>query len=75
MMGRKNADMNSQNRALRVGGFIFGIVCLAHLWRLFAHIDIQIGTYHFPTWGSVVGAIVAGTLSLWMGRLSSGRAS
>jgi hypothetical protein len=71
----KNVDMNSQNRALRVGGIIFGIVCLAHLWRLFAHIDIQVGTHHFPIWGSVAGAIVAGALSLWMWRLSSARRS
>jgi hypothetical protein len=75
MIDGKNVDMNSQNRALRVGGIIFGIVCLVHLWRLFAHIDIQVGTYHVPIWGSVVGAIVAGVLSLWMWRLSSGRSS
>lgn len=75
MIDGKNADMNSQNRALRVGGIIFGIVGLAHLWRLFAHIDIQVGTHHFPIWGSVVGAIVAGALSLWMWRLSSARGS
>lgn len=75
MMDGKNKDMNSQNRALRVGGIIFGIVCLAHLGRLFAHIQIQIGSYFVPTWASVVGAIVAGALSLWMWRLSSGRGS
>lgn len=75
MIDGKNVGMNSQTRALRVGGIIFGIVCLAHLWRLFAHIQIQIGSYLFPIWGSVAGAIVAGTLSLWMWRLSSGRGS
>ena len=75
MIDGKNGDMNSQTRALRVGGIIFGIVCLAHLWRVFAHIQIQIGSYLVPIWGSVVGAIVAGGLSLWMWRLSSGRGS
>jgi hypothetical protein len=75
MIDGKNVDMNSQNRALRVGGIIFGIMCLVHLWRLFAHIDIQVGTYHFPIWGSAVAAIVAGALSLWMWRLSSTRSS
>ena len=75
MIDGKNVGMNSQTLALRVGGIIFGIVCLAHLWRLFAHIQIQIGSYLFPIWGSVAGAIVAGALSLWMWRLSSGRGS
>jgi hypothetical protein len=71
----KNVGMNSQNLALRIGGIIFGIVCLAHLWRIFAQIPVQIGTHDVPIWGSVAGAIVAGALSLWMWRLSSARGS
>ena len=75
MIDRKNVNMNSQNMALRVGGIVFGIMCLVHLWRIFAHIPVQIGTHDVPIWGSALGAIVSGGLSLWMWRLSSGRGS
>jgi tetrahydromethanopterin S-methyltransferase subunit E len=73
MIGRKNVSMNSQSFGLRVAGIVFGLVSLGHLWRLLAHTDIHIGSHHVPIWASVVGLIVAGALSIWMWRLSSGR--
>jgi len=75
MIDGENVDMNSQNLALRIGGIIFGIVCLAHLGRIFADIPVQVGSHYFPIWGSAAGAIVSGALSLWMWRLSSAHSS
>jgi hypothetical protein len=66
-------NMNSQTLGLRTAGIIFGIFCLIHLWRVFAHVDVAVGTHHLPIWGSVVGLIVAGGLSIWMFRLSANR--
>jgi hypothetical protein len=64
--------MSSQKTGLRVAAVIFGIISLVHLWRmLFAHFTVQIGSHQLPLWGSVVGFIVAGFLSIWMWRLAS----
>ena len=57
-------SMNSQTLGLRVAGFIFGIMCLGHIWRFFANVDVQVGSHHLPMWGSVVAMIVGGGLSL-----------
>jgi tetrahydromethanopterin S-methyltransferase subunit E len=67
--------MNSQTLGLRLAGIIFGLVCLAHLWRLVAHTNVMIGHHHVPMWPSVLGLIVAGVMSIWMFRLSAARAS
>lgn len=58
--------MSSQTPALRIAGFLFAVFCLGHVWRLFAHINVQIGSHNIPMWPSVIAAIVAGMLSLWM---------
>ena len=51
---------------LYVAGTIFGLVALVHLYRLYSHFSIIIGTTEVPSWVSVVGVIVAGGLSYWM---------
>lgn len=51
---------------LLVAGTVFGIVALAHLYRIYSHFNIVIGTTEIPAWASIVGAIVAGVLSWWM---------
>ncbi len=65
--------MNSQTTGLRVASVVFGLVCLGHLWRLYAHANIRIGDHFVPMWASVLGLIIAGGLSIWMWRLSSAR--
>lgn len=66
--------MNSQSIGLRVAGLVFGLICLVHLWRLvFSHFTVQVGSHVIPLWGSGIGAIVAGILSIWMFRLSASR--
>lgn len=64
--------MSSRVLGLRVAGTIFGIVCIAHIWRLVSHSAVLIAGNPIPTWPSVLGAIVSGALSIWMWRLASG---
>jgi len=66
--------MKSQQTGLRVASLVFGLVCLAHIWRvLMSHFTVQIGSHQIPLWGSWVAVVVAGGLSIWMWRLSSAR--
>jgi hypothetical protein len=65
--------MNSPNTALRLAAIFSGVICLGHLWRLLAHIDVRIGSHDIPSWPSLLAVIVAGALSLWFWRLSSHR--
>jgi hypothetical protein len=51
---------------LYVAGTIFGLVALVHLYRLYAHFNLVIGTTEVPSWANVVAFIVAGGLSIWM---------
>ena len=65
--------MNAQATGLRVAALVFALVAIGHLWRLFAKAQVVIGTTQIPMWISVAGLVVAGTLSIWMWRLSSAR--
>jgi hypothetical protein len=56
----------SKKAPLFVAGTIFGIVALAHLYRIFEHFNIVVGTTVVPEGASIVGLIVAGALSFWM---------
>jgi hypothetical protein len=51
---------------LYVAGTIFGLIALIHLYRLYSHFSIIIGTTEVPSWVNVVAAVVAGGLSYWM---------
>lgn len=51
---------------LYVAGTVFGLVALVHLYRLYSHFNLMIGTTEVPYWANFVGAIVAGGLSYWM---------
>ncbi|HEY2125325.1 MAG TPA: hypothetical protein VGG94_07665 [Chthoniobacterales bacterium] len=65
--------MNSPRVGLRVAALFFGLVCLGHAWRLFAHLEVRIGSYDIPTWPSMVAVFVTGALGLWFWRLSASR--
>ncbi len=69
----KNQPMNPQATGLRVSGLIFALVAIGHLWRLVTQAQIVISTTQIPMWVSVVGVIIAGTLSIWTWRLSARR--
>ena len=52
--------------ALFVAGIMFGLFALVHLIRLFSKFEVTVGGRIIPMWVSVVGLLVAVTLSLWM---------
>ena len=66
--------MTSQRIALRIAAILFGLVCIAHIWRLIAQTELQINGIVLPMWPSVIAAIVTAMLTLWMWKLA-GRGS
>lgn len=63
--------MNSPLVGLRVAATVFGIVCLAHFWRVLAHMSLRLDNFEIPQWLSLVAATGAGVLSAWLWRLST----
>lgn len=57
---------------LLITGVLFGVVALAHLVRLALGWPVQIGDLAVPLWVSVIGALVAGALSIWALNLTRG---
>jgi hypothetical protein len=53
-----------------VAGTISGLVCLAHVVRLFTQFPISLSGYPVPVWMSGIGIIVAGSLAWWFWSLS-----
>ena len=62
--------MNSPQLGLRIAGTIFGLVCLAHLVRLFLPFSVMVGSHAVPVWLSAAGFIVTGLLAFWLWTLS-----
>ena len=58
--------MDSKKRALNVAGTIFLLVATLHLSRVIFKWDVVVAQFTVPHYYSVVGAIVAFSLSLWM---------
>ena len=63
--------MSSPKAGLRVAAFVFGVMCLGHLWRIWSGLEARIGTLDIPMWLSVGAVVVSGGLSVWLWRLSS----
>jgi hypothetical protein len=57
---------------VQISGALFGIIALAHLFRLFRHWPIDLGGYMVPLWVSWLGLLLAGGLSVWALRLMRG---
>ena len=64
--------MHSHVVALRVGGTVFGLICLAQLTRvlMFPEVVVLVGGYRMPLWLSMVAAVVLGGLTFWMWKVS-----
>ena len=62
--------MNSTTNALRLAASIFGLVGLAQLARVWLHVEIAIGGFVVPLWPSGVAALVAGSLCVWLWKVS-----
>lgn len=56
----------SKNIALKVSGIVFAIVAVMHLLRIIFNSEIIISGYVVSMQFSIVGAIVALCLSIWM---------
>ena len=54
---------------LQISGTLFGLIALAHLYRLFRHWPVEIAGNTMPLWASWVGLALAGGLSVWALRL------
>jgi uncharacterized membrane protein len=48
-----------------IASAIFALMALAHLYRLFAHFQVIIGSHPIPMWVSYVAIVVTAVLS-WM---------
>jgi hypothetical protein len=66
--------MSSQASGLRVASVIFALFALAHVVRLAKQAQVTVATHQIPMSVSVVALIIAALLSVWLWRLSSGRA-
>lgn len=62
--------MKSRTLGLRVAGTIFGVVALAHLWRLLARFEVVFAGWPVPLWVNAVGVVLTGALCVWLWRLS-----
>jgi hypothetical protein len=54
-----------------VAAALFAVVCLVQLLRLVTQFDVSIAGHAVPLWPNAVAAVIAGTLAMWLWRLSS----
>lgn len=74
--GQENdINMNSPVLALRVAATLFGLLCVAHIWRVMAGLRVLVGSYSISPLVSLIAAVITGALSLWMWRLAIRRVS
>jgi hypothetical protein len=62
--------MKSQIIGLRISSAIFGLVCLAHIARVAARIEIVVGDHRLGFMPSWIAIIVTGWLSIWFAQLA-----
>lgn len=51
---------------LIVAGFVFAVVALLHLLRLYLQFPMTVNSVFVPLWINVIGLIVSALLSFWM---------
>ena len=62
---RVSGDKDMFHYYAAVSTFVFAIVALAHLARLFKRWKVQIGSLSVPMSGSWIGLVVAALLAFW----------
>lgn len=60
--------MNSAKPFTTFAAVIFLLIALAHLYRLFSHFQIVLGSHPVPEWFSMVGVVVGGLISAMLFR-------
>jgi hypothetical protein len=63
--------MRSPIVGLRVASVIFGLVCLAHIYRLWERWEVKIGPFWFGNVTSLIAVVIAALLSVWLWSLSA----
>jgi len=63
--------MNSPTCGLRVASVVFGLICLGHLLRIIARLQVNLGGFYVHRWTSAVAVVVAGLLCVWLWMLAS----
>ena len=57
--------MNRSKPFTWIASAIFAVMALLHVYRIFTHFQIVLGSHVIPLWASYIGVVVAGGLS-WM---------
>ena len=60
------ADVAQKNLGLKIVGILLAIGAAAHLWRAVAGWNLHLSSWVIPSLVSIIGAIVAGSLSVWL---------
>ena len=58
--------------ALKVGGIVFVLVGLAHVVRVVKDVPVMIGDTNVPMKASIICAVIALLLGLWMLKIACG---
>jgi TRAP-type C4-dicarboxylate transport system permease small subunit len=53
-----------------IAALIFAIMALLHVYRLFTHFQVVLGSHEIPMWMSYVAIVVAGGLAIGLFRES-----
>ena len=64
--------MNRSRPFTLIAAIIFGIMALAHLYRLVTHFRIVLGSHPIPEWISIIAMLVTGLLAVMLYRESRG---
>ena len=64
--------MNHSRPFTLIAAIIFGIMALAHLYRLVTHFQIVLGSHPIPEWISIIAMLVTGLLAVMLYRESRG---
>ena len=62
--------MKSPIVGLRISSLIFGLVCLAHLARVAARMEVVIGHHRLGFAFSWICIVVSGWLAIWLSQLA-----
>lgn len=54
--------------AVKLAGWIFAIMALVHLYRLYFPFSVVVADHVVPQWASAVWFVVGGLLSAWLFR-------
>jgi protein-S-isoprenylcysteine O-methyltransferase Ste14 len=49
-----------------ISAIIFAVMALLHVYRIFTHFQIVLGSHVIPLWASYVGIVVSGLLAVML---------